>query len=285
MASAPSDRPFTCGSCEGQFRTSRSRDRHCAQADHPLPGLECDTCPLTFDTDADRWRHMAAANHFRLRCDECDLTWPTQGELFKHKLDDHEHWHCPACDIAIPTTDDALYEVQAHMEDVHGFQCRWCKSVWATNEAARSHEEKEHQRCRVCRRQFKNADELAHHQHERKHARKPAHCPFCTYGCDTAAGVVHHMERGACPVVPGVDPLLFWILRGRNRRIRRRPLVVRLMLAFSPRREVARRVKRCGRDGRAWVCYACKGKFGSKTDLRIHLAFVCLPCEFAYAIR
>lgn len=263
---------FHCGSCRRLSRSSRTRDLHCAQAGHPLPGIMCDTCPHVFETDTDRWRHMAAHNHFIFPCDLCQLTWPSRRELWQHQLDDHALWSCPGCGCAIPTPDDALYSVHAHLEDVHGFPCRWCETVWASNDALHRHEERRHRHCHVCGRHFKSANKLERHKRRARHRYRPVKCPFCLYCGESAAGVVHHIERGTCPSLIRVDRFFFWMMRRQNPRARLSGLV----LAFDPKRLIA---KHGPSKGGGWRCRFCSRKYRTKSMLRLHLALVCPSCE------
>lgn len=254
---------FSCGTCSRQFaRGWHARDRHCVQFGHRPPPFECHTCPAYFTTEDDMWQHMTVSNHFGFGCGMCALTWPSEDELEEHEIEDHDYWRCWDCHRGFRSE----WEQQAHMEDAHGFECEWCDTLWATDEDLARHEEEVHLFCRVCCQDFDSADSYAEHRFSSKHFRQPTVCPFCPYACETAAGVVHHIERGACPIfITANHSALFGVIK----RLAPNSYVTKLVLEFHPKKFLAKQ----GRwNGDAWECRLCFREFGSELTLNHHLS-------------
>jgi len=92
------------------------------------------------------------------------------------------------------------------------------------------------------------------------------HCPFCQASYTTANGMVHHLERGACPDAPflGRDEI-FRFVRSKDPS----GIISKKLLEWEG--DSTYEVGDSSWNGYAWECYFCDKTFASRRDVTQHL--------------
>lgn len=93
-------------------------------------------------------------------------------------------------------------------------------------------------------------------------------CPFCKANFVTASGVVHHLERGACPQAPQLDreTILRMVQRSDPH-----GLISNKMIEGPGETSVQYQVTSRAYNGTYWECYICHRSFNTSKALSQHL--------------
>lgn len=120
--------------------------------------------------------------------------------------------------------------------------------------------------CQSCNRTFASDHHLQQHLRSQTHRGTNTPCPFCRRDFSTATGLVHHLERGACPRAPHVNrEEIFRIMKQRDPN----GYVTNLLLEYEHTSYSGS--QQCW-NGRAFQCYFCNREFRTKRSLDQHLS-------------
>ncbi|KAK2861159.1 hypothetical protein FQN49_004485 [Arthroderma sp. PD_2] len=209
---------------------------------------ECETCTRQFATWRSCCQHMNATVHWAptYECESCSKDFYSQNAANQH-MDAVGHWasgyECETCNNKYRSRDDAIQ----HMEDY------WHYNLY----------------CDPCDRTFQNQNNLKMHLTSKVHRGGSVRCPFCGGGFTTASGLVHHLERAACPRAPNMN----------------RETILRKIREIDPHSRVANRqidwrneedrmwysATSHAFNGRCWQCYLCHSGFNTINGLNRHL--------------
>ncbi|TID02055.1 hypothetical protein CH35J_004629 [Colletotrichum higginsianum] len=130
----------------------------------------------------------------------------------------------------------------------------------------RDHPVREHY-CQPCNRCFQNHNDIRQHRNSKTHRVGAIRCPFCTQTCNTAAGLVHHLEQGACPDTPLSREALYETIRRRDPN----GLISKRLqgLSASPMYTATERAYNTAAS--AYQCYLCHRYFTTLQGLNMHL--------------
>ncbi|KAK7426990.1 hypothetical protein QQZ08_006417 [Neonectria magnoliae] len=148
-------------------------------------------------------------------------------------------------------------------------QCQICDFHYPSEKQLKSHQIEDPLYCAECNRTFRNGNNIQQHLNSALHRPKAdINCPFCARSNGTATGLVHHLERGACPNAPLDRDTLYRAIRQRD------PdgVISKKMLEWhgSDTYEATSRAwnSRCS----AYECYLCHQLFNTLGALNQHLA-------------
>lgn len=107
------------------------------------------------------------------------------------------------------------------------------------------------------------------HHNSKIHNPSTINCPFCSKACNTATGLVHHLERGACPNAPLDRIKMYEAVRQRD------PdgILAKKLLTWesTPTTYEATDLAWDSAVG-AWMCYFCQRPFAQRQHLNQHLS-------------
>ncbi|KAJ0160501.1 hypothetical protein CTA2_7847 [Colletotrichum tanaceti] len=146
-------------------------------------------------------------------------------------------------------------------------ECDDCLGCFSNVEDLRDHRIREYYYCQPCNRCFQTHNDARQHLNSKTHRVDTIRCPFCTRACNTAAGLIHHLEQGACPDAPLDRVTLYEIIR------RRDPnglISERLQgLSASPMYTATERAYNTAAS--AYQCYLCHRLFTALQGFNMHL--------------
>lgn len=111
---------------------------------------------------------------------------------------------------------------------------------------------------------------VTHHwQHLRSkiHNNSSITCPFCSKVCNTATGLVHHIERGACPKAPLDREKLYHAVRSRDPT----GLISKKLLTGPANSTYEATGRTWNPRTKAYECYFCHRPFQTLVALNQHL--------------
>ncbi|KAK0610195.1 hypothetical protein B0T17DRAFT_128730 [Bombardia bombarda] len=207
------------------------------------------------------------------KCGTCDRGFPAG---WKSLLQ-----HCIALDHGTPVFDcpagycyerfDNPFDLEEHQDDYdhHEFECSVCPKTFPTTDIQKAHEVEDHLFCADCERYFYSLNNIKQHLNSKLHRGQHAECPFCRVCYTTAAGMTHHLERGACPNAPNLDiDAVYDIVRRKDSR----GILTKKLVGYTGQPTGGYRVTgNAAWNGRAWECYLCHHGFGSSHALEQHL--------------
>ncbi|KAL2128841.1 hypothetical protein VTI74DRAFT_8573 [Chaetomium olivicolor] len=151
--------------------------------------FECGTCGKSFPAGCRaRDQHCEATGHDipDFECDTCDAYFGSEHARQQHmRAKGH------------------FYEKEE--EETPGWECRRCNNVFWTEQECRDHMVENHLYCADCDRHFMSYNNIKQHLNSKTHRGSTVSCPFCPATYTTAAGMTHHLERGACPRAPHLN--------------------------------------------------------------------------------
>ncbi|KAF4974952.1 hypothetical protein FZEAL_8215 [Fusarium zealandicum] len=207
--------------------------------------FECGTCDRQFLAG---WRardqHCQATGHTppRFECDVCDEYFCDDEDRVNHMYY-NDHW-----------AEDAL-------------ECAVCPLKYRGS-ALREHEAQAHLFCSECDRYFQNHNNIQQHFKSSRHRTSDLSCPFCNKACNTATGLVHRLERGACPNAPLNRDVLYRAIRERDPN----GLISNRSLEWYGERSFEIDPKDAwNSQSLAFECYLCHQLFNSHHGLKQHL--------------
>ncbi|KAJ4292902.1 hypothetical protein N0V88_005562 [Collariella sp. IMI 366227] len=211
--------------------------------------FECGTCDKVFPAG---WRarkqHCEATGHEipDFECDSCDAYFSSEQARQRH-MRAKGHFDC--------------YSVQESPD----WECHCCDDWFWTEQECIDHMVVNHLYCSDCNRYFMNYNNIKQHLNSKIHRGSTISCPFCSTTYTTAAGMTHHLERGACPRAPNLN----------------RDEIYRFVRSKDPNGLISKHAitwesTTYSATGHAWngscyECYFCRRGFGSLTALNQHL--------------
>ncbi|KAK1961225.1 hypothetical protein LY78DRAFT_741036 [Colletotrichum sublineola] len=212
----------------------------------------CGTCWREFPAGwHSREQHLNATGHqapFH-ECDTCDRFFGSSQAVEQH-MNALDHWASDASD-----------------GDAEQFECDDCSDCFSDEDDLREHEVEDHYYCDPCDRYFQSYSNIRQHLNSRVHRISTLDCPFCKKTCNTATGLVHHLEQGACPNAPLDRDKLYQAVRQRDPK----GLISKNLLGWhgSPTYRATERAY--NPTARAYECYLCHRHFGALNSLDSHL--------------
>ncbi|KAF7559528.1 hypothetical protein G7046_g4627 [Stylonectria norvegica] len=207
----------------------------------------CGTCGKVFYTGwKARDQHCDATGHRRpkFECDVCSDYFGDEEDRREH-MDECDHW------------------------DADAPECSQCYQRFPNASEVKQHEFDDHLYCAECDRDFQNRNNMQQHLKSRIH--RPDNgpqCPFCNVTSGTATGLIHHLERGACPNAPLDRDKLYQAVRQRDPN----GILAKKLIGWtgSTSYEATERAwnSRCN----AFECYLCHRLFQSLVGLNQHLS-------------
>lgn len=218
---------FMCGTCGKVFPAGwRARDQHCDALGHQPPAFECDTCPRYFRTEHARYQHMEACGHFVVEaseetheCGRSDCYQYSYCIDWDYDSDRDDHWnrnsysdsddYSRSDDYSDSDEESSYYDKHSYGFDYFGgmaycediaYECDDCEEYFTSIESLAKHQRREHNYCNYCDRYFQSSNSLEQHLRSSAHIDARIACPACRCDFTTATGLVHHIERRACPV-------------------------------------------------------------------------------------
>lgn len=233
---------FTCGTCWKTFPSGwQARNQHCRDTGHAEPAYECYTCDSYFGSKRAMEQHMDAKDHWGqsssveevwIECDYCDDQFATDAQLAQHEADAHNR--CKSCNRRFLNHNNLK-------------MVRFSTSLFLLNQANQSRQ----------------------HLNSKIHNPSSLTCPFCSKACNTATGLVHHIERGACPKAPLDRIKLYEAVRQRD------PdgiLSKKLLIWEGASTTYEATDSAWSAADKAWLCYFCSRKFAKRLDLNQHVS-------------
>ncbi|KAK1676916.1 zinc finger protein [Colletotrichum godetiae] len=142
------------------------------------------------------WNHWEGC----WECDTCDRTFGSEHAMQQH-MNALGHWD---------------YDDQPEPSKGR-YECNDCNDRFHDEQDLREHEVEYHNYCDPCDRYFNNQNNIRQHLNSSVHrASSDIQCPFCRQTSDTATGLIHHLERGACPSAPLDRDKLYQAVRARD---------------------------------------------------------------------
>ncbi|KAJ0160502.1 MDS1 and EVI1 complex locus protein EVI1 [Colletotrichum tanaceti] len=199
-----------------------------------------------------RQQHLDATGHDvpDNECDSCDRYFGSRQAVEQH-MNALCHW-----------TQDSSSEGAE-------YQCDDCSDCFSEEEDLHDHEVRDHYYCDPCDRYFQNHNNIRQHLSSKIHRTSTLRCPFCGQTCDTATGLIHHLERGACPNAPLDRERLYEAVRRRDPN----GLISKQLLEWhdSPTYEYAATSLTYNHAAGAFECYLCHRLFTTLQGLNMHL--------------
>lgn len=194
---------YYCEDCGEGWSTQWEQDEH-DELEHAWHS--CDKCDERNLTAAQLAAHDEAVH--RPECEWCDRRFNSVERLQKHEVKAHNCHVCHACDDTLfySAADLAAHKIRDHKKngERREHECTWCPFGLNNLLWIREHEREDHFYCHECRLRFFDRNGIEQHLRSRTHVGAPLGCPFCERKFTTAAGIVHHLERRACPSAPRV---------------------------------------------------------------------------------
>ncbi|TDZ36395.1 hypothetical protein C8035_v001721 [Colletotrichum spinosum] len=167
--------------------------------------------------------------------------------------------------------------------DTPEYECAMCDEYFSDDEDRVDHEVSDHLFCGECDRHFTNWNavqqvvfcllcfrysgaDIHQHRNSSKHRQSSIRCPFCGDDRGTATGLVHHLERGACPRAPLDRDSLYQAVRQRDPN----GIISKKLLEYHTPSYVVSE-KAYNQSLRAYECYMCHRLFSQLTALNQHL--------------
>ncbi|KAK6209831.1 zinc finger protein [Colletotrichum tabaci] len=211
----------------------------------------CGTCWREFPAGwHSREQHLDATGHWvpDSECDTCDRFFGSRQAVEQH-MDALSHW-----------ADDCSSEGAEH-------ECDDCSDCFSDEEDLRDHEVQEHYFCQPCDRYFQNYNNVRQHLNSKTHRVDTIRCPFCTQTCNTATGLIHHLEQGACPRAPLDREKLYEAVRRRDPN----GLLSKRLLEWHASPTYTATDLTYNDAARAYECYLCHRLFTTLQGLNMHL--------------
>ncbi|OHW96406.1 zinc finger protein [Colletotrichum incanum] len=211
----------------------------------------CGTCWQTWPMSASRDQHVAAKFHQvpDFECESCERYFNSQKAVEQH-MDALDHWADSASD-----------------EPGHYCDYDACSEVFDDEEELRDHEVEEHFYCDPCDREFQDLNSIKMHRNGKQHRGKSASCCFCLGSFVTAAGVFHHLERGACPKAPLDRMQVYEVVK----RSDPNGVLTKRLLEWSTLANYEATSKSWNADTKTFNCFLCGGRFARLDFLNQHL--------------
>ncbi|GJC86082.1 PR domain zinc finger protein 16 [Colletotrichum liriopes] len=211
----------------------------------------CGTCWREFPAGwQSREQHLDATGHQipANECDSCDRFFCTRHAVEQH-MNALSHW---ASDVS---DNDPEHE------------CDDCSDCFSDEEDLRDHEVQNHYYCKPCNRYFQNHNNIRQHLNSRIHRSSTLRCPFCNQPRNTATGLIHHLEQGACPNAPLDRDKLYEAVRQRDPN----GIISKNLLEWhsSPTYTATERAHNA--TANAYECYLCHRLFSTLQGLNSHL--------------
>lgn len=186
---------YTCGKCGDEFAAQRELAEHEGRY-HATE--KCPECGKDGLTRAQLELHVAG---HRFECEWCSEVFDTSYGRQDHEVDVHNAYYCHECCELSYSARDHLRHRLLHVD---GYRCALCKKAFGNEQFLFDHERRDHFFCHECSRRFGDRNQIEQHLRSRAHIGRPLPCPYCKGAFTTAAGLVHHLERQACPAAPRV---------------------------------------------------------------------------------
>ncbi|KAI0121923.1 hypothetical protein F4814DRAFT_194350 [Daldinia grandis] len=121
---------WTCGTCEREFVTWRSREQHMDALDHSTPEHECDKCSRFFNSRSAAVNHMNVKNHWFHECSICNETRPTDDQVKEHEIE--EHFYCADCDRTFNTYNNIKMHLNSRVHRGINIDCPFCRNPYTS---------------------------------------------------------------------------------------------------------------------------------------------------------
>ncbi|ROW13248.1 hypothetical protein VPNG_04825 [Cytospora leucostoma] len=155
-----------------------------------------------------------------------------------------------------------------HMSDTNHFayECSQCNETYPTTEEVTEHEIDDHYYCADCDRFFMNRNNIRMHLNSSVHRGSSTICPLCKTSFTTASGIVHHLERGACPRTGIRDRNdLYELVRSKDPK----GIISKKLIGWHD--EPTYKATKRAWNGNGYECYFCHKQFGQLAGLNQHL--------------
>ncbi|PHH72130.1 hypothetical protein CDD82_6168 [Ophiocordyceps australis] len=206
----------------------------------------CGTCWRYFSAGGNaRQQHLDAKGHSipQFECETCFSYFGSRRAVCQH-MNDARHW------AASPDP-----------------ECDFCDESFYNESDLRDHEINDHIFCRPCNRHFQNRNNITQHLRSRAHCSTTVQCPFCPKTFGTATGLVHHLERGACPSAPLDRDTLYRVVR----RYDPNGILCKKLLTWSGSSTFEASQMAWNSRAQAYECYLCHRLFPTLPSLNQHL--------------
>ncbi|KAF6813038.1 zinc finger protein [Colletotrichum plurivorum] len=211
----------------------------------------CGTCWRTWPTSASRDQHVAAKFHQMpdFECDSCSRFFGSQKAVEQH-MTALGHWADPA-------------------SDGPNYYCDYdaCSEAFDDEEGLRDHEVEDHFYCDPCDRQFQDLNSIKMHRNSKVHRGIGVCCPFCFAPYVSAAGVFHHLERGACPKAPLDRQKVYEVVKRKDPQ----GILTRHLLEWSESASFEATTESWNPGTRTFDCPLCERTFKQLDFLNQHL--------------
>ncbi|KAF3480727.1 uncharacterized protein GIQ15_06074 [Arthroderma uncinatum] len=181
-----------------------------------------------------------------------------------YSSDDEDH-ECQTCTRRFRTWPSC----RQHMNDTDHwaptYDCEVCTKEFSSEHAANQHMSAVGH---WAPRTFQNRNSLNMHMRSKAHLGGSIACPFCGVGFTTASGLVHHLERGACPRAPSLNRET--ILR-KVRELDPNGRITNRQIEWRDEDNVQYSATQHAFNGQYWQCYLCSSTFNSVNGPNSHL--------------
>ncbi|KAL5936775.1 hypothetical protein ACKVV1_011469, partial [Pyricularia oryzae] len=147
------------------------------------------------------------------------------------------------------------------------YECDDCSDAFSEEENLRDHEISEHFYCDLHDRYFQDENSIRNHLNGSSHRKADLTCPFCKTMRTNATGLIHHLERGACPSAPIDRSKLYDEIRRRDPN----NILTNKLLMWQDTDTYEATEKAWNANANGFECYFCHRSFKKLESLNQHL--------------